>query len=154
MKKKILNLSDIKTNDILEVTQKGKPPCYCIVHSCTHHKDIGTLWGYLSDAKKKAINAINNRTLRMVEFDKQGSSWDMTVPVRTKDNFVSLLDKEYEFTLHTATIEEVQEHLKRAESTEFGDLIEKMITEKRSIERTYAGIINGTTKKLLKPFKS
>jgi hypothetical protein len=152
--KQILNLADVKTNDILMVVMRGKNPTYCIIHSCFRAPDIRVLWPHLSEGRAKKINDTPTRTLKMVEFDKKQSTWNWTVPVTTDDLFQSLIeptDDSYSYQLYTATMQDVKNWLVVQEDTEVHNILQKALEEVETTKSAYSKVVDASMQRLLTP---
>lgn len=155
MEKQILNLSDVMPNSIVKVVQHNKAPMYCIIQSCTRMDNIIALWPHITAQRKEELSAIDNRTIKMVEFNKEASTWSMTVPLETTDYFQSLIeikDTDYAFLLFESSIEEVNASIKEGENEEISMVFQKALNDSASIKHTYGSIVNNSMLKLLKKF--
>ena len=146
MKKKILNLADVKVNDILKLVGKNEDVYYCIVKSCEPNVEPPF---FLSEKQKNQIADIESYDLRLVEFNLKSPGWGMTFPSTTEDMFVSLIDKDHEYTLFDSSLEEVEIYLKLRELQEIETIFEKAAVEVKSVKSTYKNIVQKSLKKLV-----
>lgn len=146
----IFDLRKVKTNDIVQVTQKGRTPTFCVVKHISSMKGVKKFPPWISDKVQKIIKVTDCQVLEMVEFNKEISEWQMTVPTTTGNSFVSLNDPAWNFTLHTSSFEEVKIFLEKSAGKEFTQLLKETLSALPKIEQEYSTRIGRVAEKLLK----